>query len=73
MAKAQGKRYGQLLYEKAIEEAKSRGITKLWLGVWEENVKALGFYQRNGFETFGSHIFTLGKHPQVDLLMKKQL
>jgi ribosomal protein S18 acetylase RimI-like enzyme len=73
LSKAQGKRYGQLLYEKAIEEAKSLGISTVWLGVWEKNVNAIGFYQRNGFETFGSHIFTLGKDPQMDLLMKKQL
>ena len=45
----------------------------IWLGVWEENNKAIAFYKRHGFEVFGSHPFKLGGDLQRDLLMKRLL
>lgn len=68
-----GKKIGQLLYEKAFEIAKDSKASYLWLGVWEENPKAIHFYQKNGFEEFGKHVFRLGNDEQTDLLMKKTL
>ena len=40
----QGKKIGQLLYNKAIEVALELQKSYIWLGVWEENHKALSFY-----------------------------
>jgi ribosomal protein S18 acetylase RimI-like enzyme len=45
----------------------------LWLGVWEHNQKAINFYERNGFVTFGSHNFMLGNDKQTDLLMRRSI
>lgn len=68
-----GKKIGQLLYEKALEVATNARASYLWLGVWEKNPRAIRFYQKNGFEEFGKHIFKLGEDEQVDFLMKKML
>ena len=43
-----GKKVGQLLFDKAIEIAKSKKVSYVWLGVWEENHRALAFYTKNG-------------------------
>lgn len=68
-----GKKVGQLLYDQALETAKQLGKSYLWLGVWEENLRALQFYRKNGFVEFDKHIFRLGEEEQTDLMMKKIL
>lgn len=68
-----GKKVGQLLYDKAIEIAKEKNIDYVWLGVWEENHRALSFYRKNGFTEFDKHIFKLGNDEQTDLMMKLKL
>jgi diamine N-acetyltransferase len=66
-----GKGVGQLLLEKAIEIAKAQDVKFVWLGVWEENTRAISFYRKNGFTEFDKHIFKLGSEEQTDILMKK--
>lgn len=68
-----GKQVGQALYEKAMEVAGALHVEYVWLGVWEENNRAIGFYRKNGFEPFGQHLFRLGADVQTDILMKKTL
>ena len=68
-----GKKVGQLLYDKAIEIAKEKNVDYVWLGVWEENHRALSFYRKNGFTEFDKHIFKLGNDEQTDLMMKLKL
>lgn len=69
----QGKGYGQLIFEKVLQIAKKKKATSIWLGVWEENVRAINFYKRNGFVEFGKHLFLLGKDEQTDCLMRMNL
>jgi len=61
---------GQVLYEKAIQLAKERKAPYVWLGVWEENPRAIQFYKKNGFVEFDKHLFVLGEDEQTDLMMK---
>ena len=68
-----GKSIGQLLYDKAIEIARQKEAEYIWLGVWEENLRALSFYKKNGFAEFGQHIFRLGDDEQTDIMMKKTM
>ena len=68
-----GKKVGQLLYEKAIEIAKQTNADYTWLGVWEENPRAINFYKKNGFVEFDKHIFKLGNDEQTDIMMKLDL
>lgn len=65
-----GKKVGQALYQKAIQVARQVKAPYVWLGVWEKNTRALGFYRQNGFAEFDKHIFRLGNEEQTDLLMK---
>lgn len=66
----QGKKVGQQLYDKAIQVAKEKKAQYVWLGVWEENHKAIQFYNKNGFEVFDKHVFVLGDEKQTDLMMR---
>ena len=68
-----GKKVGQLLFDKAIEIAKEKKVAYVWLGVWEENKRALQFYSKNGFVEFDQHVFVLGDEAQTDIMMKLQL
>ncbi len=68
-----GHKVGQVLYEKAIEVAKEKEADYIWLGVWEENPRAIAFYKKNGFFEFDKHIFRLGDDEQTDIMMKMML
>ena len=68
-----GKSVGQLLYDKVIEVAKQKNVNYVWLGVWEENPRAISFYKKNGFVEFDKHIFKLGNDEQIDIMMKLNL
>lgn len=68
-----GLKVGQLLYNKALQIAKDSNLKYIWLGVWEENLRAQNFYKKNGFVEFDKHIFVLGDQEQTDLLMKLTL
>lgn len=68
-----GSTVGHSLLQKAIDLAKENQCTYIWLGVWEENSRAIRFYQKNGFEAFDKHIFKLGNDEQIDILMRLQL
>lgn len=68
-----GKKVGQLLYEKAIQIAHQINADYVWLGVWEENPRAISFYKKNGFVEFDKHIFKLGDDEQTDIMMKLKL
>lgn len=73
LQKFHGLKVGQLLYLKALEIAKDADLKYIWLGVWEENLRAQNFYKKNGFVAFDKHIFVLGDQKQTDLLMKLTL
>lgn len=68
-----GKKVGQLLFDHAIKLATQMKLMYVWLGVWEKNVKAINFYQKNGFVEFDKHLFKLGDDIQTDIMMKLQL
>ena len=65
-----GKKVGQFLYEHAIQIARDKNVRFVWLGVWEENPRAIQFYKKNGFVEFDKHIFKLGDDLQTDIMMK---
>ena len=68
-----GKNIGQLLFNKALQRAIEENIHYVWLGVWEENKRAVNFYKKNGFVVFDQHIFKFGPEEQTDLMMKLDL
>lgn len=68
-----GKKVGQLFVDHVLKIAHQHQVEYIWLGVWEENYRALGFYAKNGFAEFDKHVFTLGDDIQTDLLLKLQV
>ncbi|HEY0222288.1 MAG TPA: GNAT family N-acetyltransferase [Lactovum miscens] len=61
---------GKYLLNYAFKQAQELNKSKVWLGVWEQNINALNFYRKMGFVYFGKHIFDLGGEKQCDLLME---
>ena len=68
-----GQKVGQLLYQKAIQIAKSNMLKYVWLGVWDQNPRAINFYKKNGFIELDKHVFKLGNDEQTDLLMRLEI
>jgi diamine N-acetyltransferase len=65
-----GREVGKKLFDKAMDIARTLRKKYVWLGVWEENHRAIRFYQKQGFEAFDKHIFKLGEDLQTDIMMK---
>lgn len=68
-----GKKIGKLLLDKAIQIAQKQQVDYVWLGVWEENNRAIRFYEKHGFVAFDTHVFTLGSDDQTDVMMRLDL
>jgi diamine N-acetyltransferase len=68
-----GKKVGQALYDMALQRARARRVAYVWLGVWEKNLRAISFYEKNGFTAFDKHSFTLGHDVQTDIMMRLRL
>ncbi len=66
----QGLGLGARLIEKAKQRAGELKLSNIWLGVWEKNLDAIRFYEREGFTSFGSHAFRMGDEMQTDVLMR---
>jgi len=64
---------GRELMACAIEHAREKGFDVLFLGVWNENERALHFYRKNGFVTFATRKFRLGQRICDDDMMKLEL
>jgi diamine N-acetyltransferase len=69
----QGQQIGSKLLEFAEKQALNNGAEWIWLTVWEHNPDAQRFYERHGYELFGTEIFTIGNDDQTDLLMRKRM
>lgn len=70
---AHGTGLGKQLMETCVEHAKQNGCDVLWLAVWEENPRAIAFYERQGFTRVGAKTFQLGDDLQRDYVMSRPL
>ena len=70
IAAFQGKGLGKKLITKILNMGKEMGYRKAWLGVWENNFRAIKFYKKYGFKKFGQHNFLLGNDLQTDYLLE---
>ncbi len=68
-----GKGVGAALMEKCITEMPQAGFETMWLGVWEQNIRAKQFYEKWGFRVIGEQTFQLGADLQRDLVMERTL
>ena len=68
-----GRGIGSALIAAAADEAKARDRTSIWLGVFQKNTPAVGFYQAKGFAIAGHAIFVMGDEEQDDYVMVKKV
>lgn len=68
-----GQGVAQALTARAVDFAIAGGADRLWLGVWENNHRALAYYRKLGFVEVGAHIFMVGPDPQNDLLLARDV
>ena len=59
----------ELLRETALAARQYSG-SKIWLAVWEENVRAIRFYTKVGFRPVGVREFQIGSLIQSDVVMQ---
>jgi GNAT superfamily N-acetyltransferase len=64
----QGTGVGAALLTRCVELGRERGHDVLWLGVWERNPRAIGFYERWGFRRAGETPFPFGAETHRDLV-----
>ena len=68
-----GSGIGAALMNSCVEQARAWNADVLWLGVWQENPRAIAFYRRQGFEVVGVQEFTVGSDLQHDFVMARRL
>jgi len=68
-----GRGVAQALMARVVAVARARGARTLWLGVWERNQRAQGFYRKVGFQRVGGQTFMVGTDPQSDHVMALSL
>lgn len=66
-----GRGIAQSLMSAVLDLVRDLGATRLWLGVWERNAKAIAFYEKCGFVDCGSQPFLLGSDLQTDRVMER--
>ncbi len=72
-AEVAGQGIGGRLKDRALAEARNRGFSTIWLGVWKENHKALQIYHRWGFKIAGEQTFSMGEDIQFDWVMARSI
>ena len=65
-----GKGVAQKLMKKVADAARSFSAQAIWLAVWEENLRAIAFYRKAGFEPVGALEFRVGTLVQNDVIMR---
>jgi diamine N-acetyltransferase len=61
--------HGKALFDAAVNEARTRGATRLILAVYSQNVLAQTFYARQGFTRIGETQFSVGSALFTDHVM----
>lgn len=64
---------GAAMMLQAIEIAKNENYDYLWLGVWQQNNRAIDFYLKMGFEIFGTKKFYVGEEENDDFVLRIKL
>lgn len=64
-----GKGIARALMSEALAAAVRGDADQVWLGVWENNPRAMAFYRKFGFDRVGHHVFQLGDDPQLDWIL----
>ncbi|MDX2284239.1 MAG: GNAT family N-acetyltransferase [Bacteroidia bacterium] len=69
----QGSGLAQQMMAHCLHTARSAGCSRIWLGVWQENPRAIRFYEKCGFRITGVMTFLMGAEAQQDWKMEREL
>jgi len=72
-AEAHGSGTAAALMAATLDAARERGAAGSWLGVNQENVRALRFYGKHGFEQVGIKRFLVGERYEDDYVLERTL
>jgi len=72
-SKFQGSGVAQRMMDLAVDQSRSLGARRLLLGVYARNLRALRFYQRNGFAQVGVRTFAVGTLVCDDFVLGRNL
>lgn len=61
------------LMEAALDAARRHGSATAWLGVNEENLRAVTYYRKTGFEVVGRRTFDMNGAVEHDYVMARKL
>jgi ribosomal protein S18 acetylase RimI-like enzyme len=59
------------LMNEALSFAANAGNDVMWLGVWQQNARAIAFYRKWDFAIVGDKTFLLGTDQQTDFVMSR--
>jgi GNAT superfamily N-acetyltransferase len=68
-----GRGVGAALIQACVDQARAWSCDVLWLAVWEENPRAIRFYEKSGFRSIGRQTFLLGDDVQFDIVMARAM
>jgi ribosomal protein S18 acetylase RimI-like enzyme len=61
------------LMDACLDTARAMGGKTLWLGVWEQNARAIRFYEKHGFRDVGTQVFMMGSDAQTDRVLARSV
>lgn len=70
---AHGRTLGRHLLDTAIRWAGENGYRTLWLKVWDQNTRAIAFYEKNGFTRMGIVPYTEAGMDDRVIVMERAL
>ena len=68
-----GKGIAQPMMRACEDEARARGGKTICLSVWQDNPRAIRFYEKTGFRTAGTQPYILGDDLQTDWVMVRDI
>ena len=72
-ASVQGRGLGSRFIDEALAWARARGAPEMYLSVFSGNLEAQRLYDRLGWEKVGEFIFPVGRHRDLEFLMRLSL
>ncbi|TFC58833.1 GNAT family N-acetyltransferase [Cryobacterium sp. TMT2-15-1] len=72
-AETHGRGVAAALMNATLDAARARGAAGSWLGVNQENARAIRFYEKNGFVTVGEKRFLVGERYEDDFVLERAL
>lgn len=68
----QGRGLGRALMLQLLADARVQHAPVLYVGVWQENLRAQALYRHYGFEIIGEYLYPVGQHKDHEFIMARK-